>query len=90
MLIEIKGGKDPAGALERLGAVKKTFDEAPVDCKNFLVAGVVTTTMRERLEEMRIEDDFDIESLLHDDRAWARFLNEVFHHALRLTAEVPP
>ena len=90
VLIEIKGGKDPAGALERLGAVKKTFDEAPVDCKNFLVAGVVTTTMRERLEEMRIEDDFDIEGLLHDDRAWARFLNEVFHHALRLTAEVPP
>ena len=90
VLIEIKGGKDPAGALERLGAVKKTFDETPVDCKNFLVAGVVTTTMRERLEEMRIEDDFDIESLLHDDRDWARFLNEVFHHALRLTAEVPP
>ena len=90
VLIEIKGGKDPAGALERLGAVKKTFDEAPVDCKNFLVAGVVTTTMRERLEEMRMEDDFDIEGLLHDDLAWARFLNEIFHHALRLTAEVVP
>ena len=88
VLIEIKGGKDPAGALERLGAVKKTFDEAPVDCDNFLVAGVVTATMRERLDEMRIKDDFDIERLLHDDRAWTRFLNEIFHHALRLTAEV--
>ena len=88
VLIEIKGGKDPAGALERLGAVKKTFDETPADCKNFLVAGVVTPTMRERLEEMRFEGDFDIEQLLRDDLAWTRFLNEVFHHALRLTAEV--
>ena len=88
VLIEIKGGKDPAGALERLGAVKKTFDETPPGCKNFLVAGVVTPTMRTRLEEMRIEDDFDIEQLLHDKAAWARFLNEIFHHALRLTAEV--
>jgi len=69
--------------------VKKTFDEAPADCKNFLVAGVVTTTMRERLAEMHIEDDFDIERLLHDGRAWARFLNEIFHHALRLTEVVP-
>ena len=92
VLIEIKGGKDPAGALERLGAVKKTFDETPPGCKNFLVAGVVTPTMRIRLEEMRIEDDFDIEQLLHDEAAWARFLNEVFHHALRLAPEVaaPP
>ena len=48
-----------------------------MDCDNFLVAGVVTATMRERLE-----------GLLHDDRAWTRFLNEIFHHALRITAEV--
>ena len=39
VLIEIKGGKDRAGALERLGAVKKTFDEAPVDCENFPCSG---------------------------------------------------
>lgn len=88
VLIEIKGGKDPAGALERLGAVKKTFDEAPMGCNNFLVAGVVTPTMRGRLQEMGIEDHFDIEGLLDDDREWTRFLNEVFHHALRLTGEV--
>ena len=88
VLIEIKGGKDPAGALERLGAVKKTFDETPADCKNFLVAGVVTPTMRKRLEEMRFEGDFDIEQLLHDEPTWTGFLNEVFHHALRLTGEV--
>ena len=84
VVIEVKGGKDPAGALERLGAVKKTFDEAPVGCKNFLIVGVVTPTMRERLREMRIEADFDIDQLLNDDGAWRGFMNEIFHHALRI------
>ena len=87
VVIEIKGGKDPAGALERLGAVKKTFDEAPVDCKNFLVAGVVTATMQARLVEMRMERHFDIDAVLYDDAAWTEFVNEIFHHALRIAPE---
>ena len=33
--IEVKGGKDPAGALKRLGAVQKSFEETPVQCHNF-------------------------------------------------------
>ena len=37
---------------------------------------------------MRFEGDFDIEQLLRDDLARTGFLNEIFHHALRLTAEV--
>ena len=87
VLIEVKGGKDPAGALERLGAIKKTFDEAPVSCKNFLIAGVITATMRERLGEMRVEADFDIDQLLSDDDAWQDFMKEIFHHALRIAPE---
>ncbi len=87
-LIEVKAGKDPAGALERLGAIKKTFDEAPAGCKNFLVAGVVTPTMRERLDEMRMERDFDIDRLLHDADSWTDFMNEIFHHALRIAPDV--
>ena len=87
VVIEVKGGKDPAGALERLGAIKKTFDEAPVGCKNFLIAGVVTATMRERLREMRIEADFDIDQLLNDEDAWQGFMNEIFHHALGVAPE---
>ena len=87
VLVEVKGGKDPAGALERLGAIKKTFDEAPVGCKNFLVVGVVTPTMRTRLGEMRMEKYFDIDDLLHDDRQWTAFVNELFHHALRIAPE---
>ena len=83
-LIEVKAGKDPAGALERLGAIKKTFDEAPPRCENFLVAGVVTRTMRERLDEMRMKRDFDIDLLLHDEDSWSDFMDELFNHALRI------
>ena len=50
--IEIKGGKDPAGALERLGAMQKSFEATPAQCVNFLVAGVVTAEMRKRLDQM--------------------------------------
>lgn len=87
-IVEVKAGTDPAGALERLGAIKKTFDEAPVACRNFLVAGVVTPTMRQRLGEMRMERDFDIHALLTDRAAWTEFMNELFHHALRIAPEV--
>ena len=41
--IEIKGGKDPAGALERLGAIQKSFEETPPGCENMLIAGVITS-----------------------------------------------
>ena len=84
VLIEIKGGKDPAGALERLGAIKKTFDEAPINCKNYLVVGVVTNTMEERLSEMRIEEFFHYDLLINDQQYWNEFIYEIFHHGLRI------
>lgn len=89
VLIEIKGGKDKAGALERLGAIKKTFDESPTYCKNFLILGVVTPTMRTRLDKMRMEADFKIDQLLEDNTEWTKFMNEIFHHTLRIAPEVP-
>ena len=88
VVIEIKGGRDPAGALERLGAIKKTFDETPNDCRNYLVAGVVTPTMRERLGEMSMERYFEIDDLLSRADAWEEFMNEVFHHGLRIAPEI--
>ena len=87
VLIEVKGGKDRAGALERLGAIKKTFDEAPAGCKKFLIVGIVTKTMDKRLQEMGIEKDFTIDQLINDDGAWQDFMNEIFHHALRIAPE---
>lgn len=84
VLIEIKGGKDPAGALERLGAIKKTFDESPIGCKNFLIVGVVTDTMKKRLSEIRVEKYFLFDELLDETHLWEALMNEIFHHALRI------
>ena len=87
VVVEIKGGKDRAGAQERLGAIKKTFDKAPAGCKKFPIVGIVTKTMDERLQEMGVGKGFTIDQLLDDDGAWQNFMNEIFHHALRIAPE---
>lgn len=81
--IEIKSGTDPAGALERLGAIRKSFEETPPRSQNFLVLGITTPTMRERLAEMRIVKSFNMWDIL-DGGGQREFINEVFHYALRL------
>ena len=80
--IEIKGGKDPAGALERLGAMQKSFTETPVHCKNFLIAGVVTSEMEARLAQMVV--DVYILDDLRRDNVWKKFTEELFHYTLRI------
>ena len=80
--IEIKGGKDPAGALERLGAMQKSFAETPARCSNFLIAGVVTTEMESRLAQHDVKV-FILDDLLND-HTWNVFTTELFHHALRI------
>ncbi len=81
-VIEIKGGTDPAGALERLGAAQKSFDRISVHCKKILIAGVVTDTMEDRLRKLPVQL-FSLDSLL-SDTGWNRFANELFHHTLRM------
>ena len=87
--IEIKGGIDPAGALERLGAANKSASAALVEnprCKNFLVAGVITAEMQNRLAQERLfERYFGLVELLSDTGAQTEFLDEIFNYALRLT-----
>ena len=84
--IEIKGGKDPAGALERLGAVQKSFEATPTNCVNMLVAGIVTTEMQKRLAELRVNRTFMLDQIEHDGPQWEEFLNEVFHYTIRITS----
>ena len=84
--IEIKGGKDPAGALERLGAVQKSFEETPPNCVNMLVAGIVTAEMQKRLSELRVGKTFILDDVSHDGPQWEDFLNEVFHYTVRITS----
>ena len=83
--IEIKGGKDPAGALERLGAMQKSFEATPPNCVNILIAGVVTHEMDARLKGMGVEKVFLLDELAHDGEGWVEFLNEVFHYTIRIT-----
>jgi hypothetical protein len=87
--IEIKGGIDPAGALERLGAANKSASSALTSnprCKNFLVAGVITAEMQNRLAQERLfERYFGLVELLSDTGAQTEFFDEIFNYALRLT-----
>ncbi|MCY4625081.1 MAG: XcyI family restriction endonuclease [Chloroflexi bacterium] len=84
--IEIKGGKDPAGALERLGAVQKSFEATPTNCVNMLVAGIVTAEMERRLAELKVNKTFMLDDLSGNGPKWEEFLNEVFHYTIRITS----
>ena len=82
--VEIKSGTDPAGALERLGAIQKSFAQTPVKSRNFAVLGVVTPAMRIRLDELYVAKDFPLYDILNDDGAWNKFVQEIFHYTLRV------
>ncbi len=83
--VEIKGGRDPAGALERLGAAVKSFSNTPVNCVNFLIAGVITDTMQERLDDIGMIEVFKLDDVIEDGESWFAFINELFHHTVRIT-----
>ncbi len=82
--VEIKSGTDPAGALERLGAIEKSFAETPTQARNFAVLGVVTPEMRRRLGDINIAGDFLLYDILNNDEAWEGFVSEIFHYTLRI------
>ena len=82
--IEIKSGTDPAGALERLGAMQRSFAATPARAQNFAVLGVVTPEMRRRLNEMNMARDFSLYHILNDAGSWDDFVREIFHHTLRI------
>ena len=86
--IEIKGGKDSAGALERLGAMTKSFENTPSASANILIAGVITGEMRHRLKKTGKVAPFLLDDVVSDGPGWITFLNEVFHYTLRITDEV--
>lgn len=86
--IEINGGKDAAGALERFGAVQKSFEETPPNCINILIAGIITPEMAQRLDTMGVARRYLLDDLIRDGEPWVDFLNEVFHHTVRITPSV--
>ncbi|MCZ0945224.1 MAG: XcyI family restriction endonuclease [Gammaproteobacteria bacterium] len=82
--IETKGGKDPAGALERLGAVQKSFAETPPGCTNMLIAGGVTDEMQTRLDQMGVTKVFYLDDVASEGAKWDAFVHELFHHTIRI------
>lgn len=87
--IEIKGGIDPAGALERYGAATKSFQHAVKDsaqCRNFYLAGVFTSELLRRIKEDRlVEKTFNIIDILNKPKVRTKFFTELFHYTLRIT-----
>lgn len=83
--IEIKSGTDPAGALERLGAIQKSFAETPARCRNIAVLGVVTPEMRRRLDKLNVARDFNLFEILKNPSDWEEFLKEIFMYTLRVS-----
>ena len=86
--LEIKGGIDPKGALERLGAAEKSARAAIAErphCENFLIAGVITEEMGRRLEQSNLfKERFLLIELLSDEDQQALMFDEIFNHSLRI------
>lgn len=88
-IVEVKGGIDPAGALERYGAATKSFQHAvhvSPRCRNFYLGAVFTPELERRVSADRLVDKtFDIIRLLEDPKSREEFFSELFHHTLRLS-----
>lgn len=70
IVIEVKGGTDPAGALERLGAINKSFQHAREqnsDVTTILVVSCITEEMKSRLESSSLVDEvYNLTALIMD------------------------
>lgn len=81
MVIEVKGGTDPAGALERYGAAKKSFEHSLKEnnrVKTCLIASCITNEVEERIKtDKTISKYFNLTNLLTDDLYKTKFLNYI-------------
>ncbi len=82
-VIEIKGGTDPAGALERYGAAKKSFEEVfrrNPKVKSILIASCITTEVHTRIQkDPIISTYFNLTEVLSEDSIlYDQFVKEVF------------
>ncbi|MDF1559131.1 MAG: XcyI family restriction endonuclease [Bacteroidales bacterium] len=87
-IIEIKGGIDPAGALERYGAATKSFQHAlsmNPKCKNIFLSAVYTSELKKRIQKDRlVENYYDIIEILEEPKKREDFFKELFHYTLRI------
>ncbi|MBD2625691.1 XcyI family restriction endonuclease [Trichormus variabilis] len=82
-VIEVKGGTDPAGALERYGAAKKSFESAlriNPDVKTILIASCITSEVHNRIQDdSTIYTYFNLMEILSEESIiYDQFFQEVF------------
>jgi hypothetical protein len=80
-VIEVKGGTDPAGALERLGAIKKSFEQARnenPDVLTILAVSCITDEMETRLNKDKLIDSiFNLTAIIYDMDKRDEFLKNI-------------
>lgn len=76
--IEVKAGIDPAGALERYGAAKKSFDRAlrtNKACTTIYLASCITEGVKKAMSDDRlVKQDFNLTKVFVEDKARQDFL----------------
>ena len=82
-IIEVKGGTDPAGALERYGAAKKSFENTRKDApeaKTILIASCMTHEAIERIsrDTKTINNFFNLTEVLKEKERYDEFVDLVF------------
>ncbi len=81
-VIEIKGGADPAGALERYGAAKKSFGEVLRQTPNaatFLVASCITPEVQQRISgDASISAYYNLTELVSEQASYRQFMRQLF------------
>ena len=81
-VIEVKGGSDPAGALERYGAAKKSFEETlrnTSTAKTILVASCITPEVHSRIaQDQTISEYFNLTEIISDNITSSKFAQQVF------------
>jgi len=79
--VEIKAGLDPAGALERYGAAKKSFDKALAQNKSattIYLASCITDEVKKRIKSDRlVRKEFDLTKILTDSKARQNFFDYI-------------
>ena len=86
-VIEVKGGTDPAGALERYGAAKKSFEEAirqKANVMTVLVASCITPEVESRVKKDKtIKEYFNLTAVLTVEEEREKFLDYIFKKLLK-------
>lgn len=81
-VIEVKGGTDPAGALERYGAAKKSFEDTlrtSPDAKTIFLASCITAEARERIEQdQTIFRYFNLTEVIKEKARYSEFVELIF------------